>query len=115
MRPGEVARSSGAPRSTRPIAAESETAQALIEAMGVLGLLHSKARRLSPNVIALALAMRRNDATLHGLDDDDCNDSWYKISSQHIIYTQCFIWECGWQCSSLGASARHACACIERV
>ena len=74
MRPGEVARPSGAPRSTRPTAAESATAQALLEALRSLGLLRGKAPRISPNVIALALAMRQNDTTLHGLEDDECNE-----------------------------------------
>ena len=74
MRPGEVAGPSGAPRSTRPTAAESATAQALLEALRSLGLLRGKAPRISPNVIALALAMRQNDTTLHGLEDDECNE-----------------------------------------
>ena len=56
------------PRSGRPTPAERAEAASLIKTMVALALLKSKSRAVEPAVVALALAWRRGDPSLDGLN-----------------------------------------------
>jgi hypothetical protein len=74
QRPGQAAPPSGAAHRAipRPTDGERQEAERVLDAMRALRMLRGKTTHTKAELIALALAWRRRDVSLQGLDDAAC-------------------------------------------